>query len=193
QEGLNLIKAKLKLLKELGYIKDNCLTDKGKFARNLYGYELILSELHQEGIIEQLDEFNLAVLATAVVFEPRKNQKCPKISKRTQQISQICAEIILPIHRKESRYRIYPQSKSAYFHLTPSVEAWMRGASFDKILKFSDADEGELVRYLRMAIQILREIRENPTSSSELKQRISQTIRVINRDVVDAEKQLREG
>jgi hypothetical protein len=44
-----------------------------------------------------------------------------------------------------------------------------------------------------MAIQILREIRDNPVSSTLLKDRIKETIRMINRDVVDAEKQLRES
>lgn len=72
------------------------------------------------------------------------------------------------------------------------MEAWMRGSTFDKIIKFTDADEGELVRYFRMSIQILREIRDNPTSSPDLKMRVSETIRVINREVIDAEKQLRE-
>jgi len=44
-----------------------------------------------------------------------------------------------------------------------------------------------------MAVQVLRQIHDNPISSSLLKERIKETIRVINRDVVDAEKQLREG
>ncbi|MDD5044397.1 MAG: DEAD/DEAH box helicase [Candidatus Omnitrophica bacterium] len=191
-DGLNLIKSRLRLLKELGYIRDDELTEKGKFASNLYGYELILSELHDQGIIEQLDEFNLAVLSVSIAFEPRKAQKMPRISKPAQQIKRACEEIILPLHKRELRYRIYPQSKLPYFNLSPAIEAWVRGSTFDKTLKFTDVDEGELVRYFRMGIQILREIRDNPTSSTELKQRISETIRVINRDVIDAEKQLRE-
>ncbi|MCM8779677.1 MAG: DEAD/DEAH box helicase, partial [Candidatus Omnitrophica bacterium] len=110
-DGLGLIKAKLRLLREFGYIDKDQLTKKGKFASNLYGYELILSELQEQGMIEQLNEFNLAILAAAVAFEPRKNQKCPKISKDAQQIKRACEAIILSIHRKELRYRIYPQSK----------------------------------------------------------------------------------
>jgi superfamily II RNA helicase len=57
----------------------------------------------------------------------------------------------------------------------------------------TDTDEGEVVRYFRMAIQILREIRESAVCSQVLKERITETIRVMNRDVVDAEKQLRES
>jgi superfamily II RNA helicase len=73
------------------------------------------------------------------------------------------------------------------------MEAWLRGTNFSKILQFTDTDEGEVVRYLRMAIQILREINAAKVSSYTLKDKIKEIIRVINRDIVDAEKQLREG
>jgi hypothetical protein len=43
-----------------------------------------------------------------------------------------------------------------------------------------------------MAVQILREIKDAPISPS-LKQRIAKTVTYISRDVIDAEKQLREG
>ena len=57
----------------------------------------------------------------------------------------------------------------------------------------TDVDEGEIVRYFRMAVQILREINKAKVASPVLKSRIQETCRVINRDVIDAEKQLREG
>ena len=73
------------------------------------------------------------------------------------------------------------------------MEAWLRGTSFDKTLRFTDCDEGEVVRYFRMSVQVLREIASAPVASCLLKDKIKETIRVINRDIVDAEKQLREG
>jgi superfamily II RNA helicase len=73
------------------------------------------------------------------------------------------------------------------------MEAWLRGTSFDRVLRFADTDEGEVVRYFRMSVQVLREISEAKVASYILKDKIKETIRVINRDVVDAEKQLREG
>jgi len=193
REALRLIEAKLKLLKELGYIHDGALTQKGMFAKSVYGYELILSELYEENILEQLDEFGLGVIAAAVVFEPRKNQRLPIISKSAKKIKSVCEEIYDRIKHREQRYRIYPFSKLPYFHLSSTMEAWLRGTAFDKILRFTDTDEGEIVRYFRMSVQILREIQDAKVASHVLKQKISETIRVINRDVVDAEKQLREG
>jgi superfamily II RNA helicase len=70
---------------------------------------------------------------------------------------------------------------------------WMRGEKFQNILRLTDTDEGEVVRYFRMSIQILREMADSQASSYILRDRIKNAIRLINRDVVDAEKQLREG
>jgi len=193
QEALRLLESKLRLLKESGYIHGGTLTNKGQFAKSVYGYELILAELYEENILEQLDEFGLGIIAAAVVFEPRKNQHLPGLSKSARRIKNICEEIYAKIRHKEQRYRIYPFSKIPSFHLSGSMEAWLRGTQFDKILRFSDVDEGEVVRYFRMGVQILREINDAKVSSQVLREKVRETIRVINRDIVDAEKQLREG
>jgi len=193
KEALRLIEAKLKLLKESGYIHNDALTQKGQFAKSAYGYELILSELYVQNRLEQLDEFGLGIVAAAVVFEPRKNQHMPGLSKTSRKLKRICEEIYEEIKHKEQRYRIYPFSKQPYFHLSSSMEAWLRGTNFAKTLQFTDTDEGEVVRYFRMAVQILREVNDAKVSSHILREKIRETMRVINRDIVDAEKQLREG
>jgi superfamily II RNA helicase len=193
KEATRLIEAKLKLLKESGYIDKARLTPKGQFAKTVYGYELILSELYAQNLLERLDEFGLGVLCSAIVFEPRKNQRMVSISKASRKIKMLCEEIYSELKRKESRYRIYPLSKQPYFHLSNCTEAWLRGTNFSRILQLTDTDEGEVVRYFRMSIQILREINCAEVCSHVLKERIRETIRVMNRDIVDAEKQLREG
>jgi superfamily II RNA helicase len=193
KQALGLIGAKLKLLKESGYIHSGKLSKKGEFAKNVYGYELILAQLYQENILEQLDEFGLGILTSAVVFEPRKNQRLPSLSKATRKIKIVCEKIYEQILRKERACGIYPSSKMPYFHLSSSMEAWLRGTNFTKILQFGDTDEGEVVRYFRMSVQILREMSEENISSYVLREKIKETIRVINRDIIDAEKQLRES
>ncbi|MFA5345628.1 MAG: DEAD/DEAH box helicase [Candidatus Omnitrophota bacterium] len=194
KEALRLIEAKLKLLKDLNYINNGALTEKGEFAKNVYGYELILSELYEQHILEQLDEFGLGVIAVSAVFEPRKNQRIPSnLSRNTRQIKKMCEGIYDEVKHKEERFRIYPFSKLPYFHMSTAMEAWLRGTNFEKTLRLGDTDEGEVVRYFRMSVQVLREIADAKVSSYVLKDKIKETIRVINRDVVDAEKQLREG
>lgn len=192
KEALRLLEAKLKLLRECGYIHNGALTDKGQFAKTVYGYELILSELYERRILEQLDEFGLGVISSAVVFEPRKNQRAPLLSKNSRRIKAACEEVYEEINRKERRFRIYPLSKPPYFHLASCIEAWLRGTYFDKTLQLTDTDEGEVIRYFRMSVQVLREIKCAGVCSHLLKAKIKETIKTINRDIVDAERQLRK-
>ncbi|MFA6349850.1 MAG: DEAD/DEAH box helicase [Candidatus Omnitrophota bacterium] len=193
REALRLIEAKLNLLKEMGYINGKELTEKGQFAKTIYGYELILSELYNQGILEQLDEFGLGIVTCAAVFEPRKNQLSPHLNRNTAKLKRIADQIYKEIEVKERKFRIYPFSKPLYFNLSLAVEGWLRGTRFDKVLQMTDTDEGEVVRYFRMSVQILREISEAKVASLNMKERIAETIRVLNRDIIDAEKQLREG
>jgi superfamily II RNA helicase len=191
-EAMRLMDAKVRLLAEVGCIREGELTMKGHFAKAVYGYELLLGDLYGAKAFEQLDEISLGVLAVSTVFEPRKNQRLEGLSKSSRDIKDICDKCYEGIRRREIRYRIYPFSKPPYFHLARAMEGWLNGMKFDRVLQFTDTDEGELIRYFRMAIQILREAREAPISP-ELRDRIGKTIRYINRDVIDAEKQLREG
>ncbi len=194
KKAVALMRAKLDLLKQFGCIDNGELTEKGKFAKAVYGYELILSELYEENILEQLDEFGLGIMAAAIVFEPRKNQLLPhSLSKGARSLRHACERIHADIKDQERSLRVWPASKMPYFHLSAAMEAWLRGTDFNKTLSYTDTDEGELVRYFRMSVQILREIADAPISSYVLKDKVRETIRVINRDVVDAEKQLRES
>ncbi len=192
KEALRLMQAKLKLLKDLNYIKDSTLTQKGLFASSIYGYELVLSELNEAGLLEELDEFALGVLCVAAVFEPRKNQRLHgHLPKNARYLQEACEEIYAAIKDEERRYRIYPVSKRPYFHLAQTTQAWLAGTGFSKLTRLTDTDEGELIRYFRMAVQILREINSSHSTSPELKKKTAEVMRIINRDIVDAEKQLR--
>ncbi|MEW5758525.1 MAG: DEAD/DEAH box helicase [Candidatus Omnitrophota bacterium] len=191
KEALRLIEAKLRLLHDFGYIKNNEITDKGEFAKNVYGYELILSELYMQGYLEKFSNTELGIICSAVVFEPRKNQRLPRLSNNVKQIKTICEQLYAEIRYAEQKLKIYPYSKLPYFNLSPSIEAWISGENFQKTLQLGDTDEGEIIRYFRMSVQILREINKAKISSNSLKQKTSQTIQSLNRDIIDAEKQLR--
>jgi superfamily II RNA helicase len=191
KRALDLLSSKVKILKELGYIKEGHLTEKGDFASKVYGYEFSLSEPYEQGILEGLSEAELGIICLALVFEPRKGAARPKLSKRIKTLCDTTDDIVKHIQAREKKLKITPLSKNYYYHLSYCLEAWMNQERFDKILHYTDADEGEIIRYFRMAIQILREILDTPASTN-LKDKVHTAIKLINRDVIDAEKQLRE-
>ncbi|MFC1666474.1 DEAD/DEAH box helicase [Candidatus Omnitrophota bacterium] len=190
KKATDLLRSKVKILKELGYIKKNQLTEKGNFAGKIYGYELSLSEVYEKGILEKLSELELGILCTALVFEPRKRSILPELSKNVRSLRNTTDNVIDRIQRLEKKFDIRPLSKAYYFHLSPCIEAWMKKEDFDRILRYSDADEGEIIRYFRMAVQILREVLDAPTSL-EFKNKVKKVMQLINRDIIDAERQLR--
>ncbi|MCR4337880.1 MAG: DEAD/DEAH box helicase [Candidatus Omnitrophica bacterium] len=190
ERAVDLLRAKVNVLKELGHIRQGALTPKGVFASKVYGYELILSELYDQGILEKLSEKELGILSVAIVYEPRKGTQKPQLSQTADELESLTRKVKRFLHKAERRGGLQVLSKRCYFHLASAMEAWMRGEGFDEILQCADVDEGEIVRFFRMSIQILREIADTPISD-ELKGRIFQAIAKINHGVIDSEKQLR--
>jgi len=190
EKAIDLLRAKVKILKELGYIKENKITEKGIFASKVYGYELSLTELYEKGVFEHLTEKEIGFLCLALVFEPRRGLARPYLSKRIRGLQRMADDIVIPIERREKKLGIRPLSKNYSFDISPSLLGWMSGEDFEKILELSDSDEGEIIRYFRMTIQILREILDTPVSD-DLKSKVEKAIQLINRDIIDAEKQLR--
>jgi len=190
EKALQLMNRKVDLLKKMGYISSDKLTDKGIFAAKIYGYELPISELYDQGHLNDLSELDLAILLLAMVYEPRKNTKRPPLLKEARRMLDMTNHLMNGIHHMEKKYNINPPSKNFFFHLSAPLKAWMGREDFQNVLTLTDADEGELIRYLRMCIQIMREILDTQAPPS-LKQKVRDVIRLINRDIVNAENQLR--
>jgi superfamily II RNA helicase len=190
-KGVAAIERKLGLLKHMGYLNEETLTQKGEFASWMYGYELLLSEMLDEGYLETLDMVKLSVLLCALVFEPRKNQNYKELSPAMASVEKKAMYYARKIQAVELEHKVYPQIKSPHFHLTEALEAWIGGAGFQVLHRHTDVDEGEIIRYFRMVIQLLRQIKQAPQVSPRLRQTAGEAVERINRDLVDAEKQLR--
>ena len=111
---------------------------------------------------------------------------------RTFRLLACLAFILLLTACADTRY--YLQSVRGHLTMLQAarpIEAWTQGKDFDHICKLTNEDEGSLVRYIRMVIQLLREIANAPHASETLKAKARHARELIDRDVVDAEKQLR--
>ncbi len=191
QKGVAVIERKLGLLRELGHLDKETLTVKGQFASWMYGYELLLSEMLQDGTLETLNDVRLSCLLSALVFEPRKNQRMDELPHPLAGIEKKALQCLRRVHAKEAAHKIYPPTKLPHFHLGAALEAWMGGAPFHELGRHTDVDEGEIIRYFRMVIQLLRQLKQAPQVSDKLREIAKEAITKINRDLVDAEKQLR--
>ncbi|MFH1093789.1 MAG: DEAD/DEAH box helicase [Candidatus Omnitrophota bacterium] len=193
KNALELLEAKITLLKEMDYICEHRLSHKGMFASRVYGYELLLTELFATGVLESLSSVELNIVLVSLCFEPRKNQLYIDLPDEILQIQDKVLPLIKGIRRSERRSRIRPLSKKPYFNLGIAIRNWSQGLPLAKVRSETGADEGEIVRYFRMVIQILKQLRAIAFITQGFRDRINESLTMINRDEVDAEKQLREG
>ncbi|UCH95385.1 MAG: DEAD/DEAH box helicase [Candidatus Aminicenantes bacterium] len=187
---LEQMKARLTILKQLGYIHDYQLTEKGHFAKKIHGNELPLAELFGYGVLEDLTLNQIGALALAAVYAPRLKIKKPKYPGEIKTLESITSEVVRGIHRFEKKMRLSYLSKPFFYDLSVSLLDWMKNQSFQTIIERLRIDEGEVIRYYRMSIQVLREILETP-ADEKLKQKIRKAVELINRGVIDAEEQLK--
>ena len=184
--------SRLLLLKKNGFINDNLLTKKGHFARWMFGHELYMAELFKSGLLDRFSPHELCFAISCLVFEPRRGVEMPKKPpKHFQWIERELKHIYRKIHVDETVYDIEPHVPPPHPQMGFAVDAWVKGVDFDEIVEISRLDEGAIVRYLRMINQLLRQIVQAPYTSDSLRATARDARKLINRDVVDAERQLR--
>ncbi len=191
KEAFQLLKRKVLLLKEMDYITEDGISSKGILASKVYSFELQIGQLYESGFLDGLDELGLFKTICSLVYEPRKNEQKAQISKKTKRIKRDLKGFIEAIHREERKFQIYPISKRFYFDISEAARAWYEGYDFYKLYKFCYADEGEILRYFRMTIQVLKEVRSSEVIKAPLASTINNCLKKVNRGIINAENQLR--
>ncbi len=187
-----LVERRLKVLTTLGYLGKRGITPKGQFAIHISGYELQTTELYFAGIFHALNPHGINVLVNAIVHEARRGAFGHVPRKLLAHVRRRADKVIRNIHNLERHLGVPDPVRKLDFGLGPAVNAWSRGAEFVDLASHTRAAEGDLIRSLRMTIQILRQLRR-ATDDPELRDKLWDAERALNRGPVDAERQLRAG
>jgi superfamily II RNA helicase len=193
--GIQALKNKIALLKFLSYIdpQKHELTARGLFGCKIYGYELSVTELFMQGFFERSKHWQVSVMLTAMIFEPRKTQVPPHLSHEVLALKKLSTKISMDIENTERLFKVENRSKRFFFHLSEAMRAWMQGAPFEDLHNYTDVDEGEIIRNFRMTLQTLREMKNTPGCSEAFYETISECIQLIKRDEIDPESQFALG
>ena len=188
------IAARLKVLEELGYIEAQTLLPRGSTAGHLYGYEVQLTQLLFSGYFERLTEDEINCLMVAIVTEPRKDGYFkPLKDERLLEVLYAVGSEISFIQHLEVKHQVTEITPLLELRLCTAMLAWSRGCDFDKLERYARLDAGDFVRAFRLVIDQLRQIRRAMSGHTALVDKLNRCIGKINRDVVDAERQLRIG
>ncbi|MCX7846540.1 MAG: DEAD/DEAH box helicase [bacterium] len=192
REALERFIHRLDVLKESGCIRQGELTVRGDFARWMFGYELYLSELFERGLLDRFSAHELAFALSCLVYEPRRGVPQPRqipaqfgwVVRELERTHRVIAAL-------EDRHDIEPVAPPPHPQLGGALDVWLKGGGFERAVEVSAVDEGELVRYFRMIIQLLRQLAQAPHTSDKLRGSAREARELIDRGVVDAERQLR--
>ena len=188
------IKNRLDLLREIGYIDNNGLLPRGRIASQIYGYEIQTTELFFDGYFHRLEPDWINVLVTAIVFESKRDCWYNMMNKGIiNSIFREPSQKIKDIIEMETVLGIDTPLKPLDIKLSYAVFEWSKGCEFEDLVEYTDAPPGDLVRYFRLASDLLRQIKRVVSKDDILFNKINECISRINRDVVDAERQLRAG
>ncbi len=186
------ISTRLKLLERLGYMDKSELLPRGKVAMQIYGYEMQITQLLFAGCLEDLNEDYLNVLAMAIVHESKPDEAGKKLKdKSLTKILLNASKEINRIQVIEERCKVDELTPSMNAKLSSAMLAWSQGCEFDELQKYTNLSDGDLVRTFRSAIDLLRQTRRASVDHPALRDKLLRCIMKINRDVVDAERQLR--
>jgi superfamily II RNA helicase len=194
KEQRRILERHLEFLDELGYLEGDALTARGKIAKQINGYELQITELLFSGALENLPEKALAVVFVGLVFEERRRGETGFAPAKL--FGGLRSRVQSEIHAMAMRaaeHQLYASIKRPDWGLTPAVAKWMDGAEFEVLLEENDATPGDIVRNLRMAVQLMRQVRRAIDPSWDLRETLAATMEKMNRDVVDARRQLELG
>jgi superfamily II RNA helicase len=194
REQRRVIEAHLAFLDELGYLEGDRLTARGQVAKLINGFELQVTELLFRGVLENLPLDALAVVFVGLVYEERRHVEGGGPPARLW--GNLRTRVQREVHAVSARAAEHGLSaavKLPDWGLTQVVQAWMDERPFEELEDLTDATPGDVVRNLRMAIQLMRQARRAIHPDWDVHERLARCMEALNRDVVDARRQLELG
>ncbi|MDG5814945.1 DEAD/DEAH box helicase [Chitinispirillales bacterium ANBcel5] len=180
------VRNRIRFLKSAGFLDGIMLTEKGQLAAGVSGYEIQAAELFFSGSFEECSVEQLPVIMAALITEECRSKKNTPATPAHLKFK--AEKVIHKLRAKEIRHNISNPIREMDFSLAAPVFSWARGCDLKTLGTFG-VPEGDLVRVLRMVIQLLRTLRDR-VPDPEISDKMHDALVLVNRDVVDAQAQL---
>lgn len=194
ERQLDLLRRKLRFLSELGFRDDRGLTDRGAVAAKLSAYEIQFAECYFRGIFDDLTPRDLAAAFVGIIYEERKGETLEQsVPPAFTSVKRRIAEAIRHVKHAEVALRIPEGVKRPDFSLTNATFAWCDGSPMDALERHTTSSPGDVVRTFRVAVQCLRNMAAVLRRDAAFSARLTEAVALLNRDEVDAQRQLELG
>jgi superfamily II RNA helicase len=191
--GTQLIASRLNVLKRLHYLVDGKLSRKGTLCSVINGYELAVTEAYDGGWLFRCDPVDAAILFASMVYESRPADQASRPTRLLKGIRIPFAERMADVAECEAQEGIRFPTRGPDFGQAGPVERFAEGMDFEAVLDHTSLAPGDVVRLLRMTIQLLRQTAHALPRGDPCIPVLHEAKARIDRDVVDAKRQLELG
>jgi superfamily II RNA helicase len=130
----------------------------------------------------------------AIVFEARKGDASAHVDPSLlAEIKPLAERRIREFRRIEHETGLRELVKEPDFRMSSPTYLWANGEPLEKVRQVTSVSDGDLVRQFRMAIQLMRQVQGQIRDDRDLRARFGTAIELLNRDEVDAKRQLELG
>jgi ATP-dependent RNA helicase HelY len=174
------------VLTSLGYIADDMVTPHGRTLSRLYSEaDLLVAEVLRDGSWETLDAAELAAVASAVVYESRRDDDpSPKIPPGK------CREALQDLDRRWNTLRGVESDAGLTFLRQPDpgfawlAWRWAKGHSLDAVLRDTQLAPGDFVRWVKQLLDLLDQVTKAAPEDSRTAKTAREALGKLRRGVV---------
>ncbi len=181
------IRNRIKFLQTAGFLDGTELTKKGKLAAAVNGYEIQTAELYYKRSFDECSPQQICVVLASLITEDRKK----KLQLSDMKFDFKAKKVIRRLRQMEIKFNINNPIREMNFTYAAPVFLWANGGTLAE-LEAMGVPEGDIIRLLRMIIQLLRTLRQR-IDDPVISGRMHEALLLINRDVVDAQAELEVG
>jgi ATP-dependent RNA helicase HelY len=134
----------------------------GRILARIYGErDLLVAECLRRNVWNDLDAPALAAMASAIVYEPRRDEPNPPERflppGAFRPALQKTEELWASLDDLEVRHRL-PGSEALSTGLAPAIYDWARGVALARVLQNSELAAGDFVRWAKQTIDLLDQV-----------------------------------
>jgi superfamily II RNA helicase len=181
------IRNRIRFLQAAGFLDGMNLTQKGKLAAAVNGYEIQAAELYYSRSFDECSPQQLCVILASLITEERKR----KLQLGDMKFNFHAKKVIRKLRQMEVKFNINQPIREMNFSYAAPVFLWSNGGTLAE-LEALGVPEGDIIRLLRMVIQLLRTLRQK-LDDPVISDRMHEALLLINRGVVDAQAELEVG
>jgi len=187
------IQARLDVLREHSYLDDRGLTRKGQITAKINGYEIACTEAYESGLLGRCDAVEAAMLFASIAYEARPADECDPPVRGLRKILGPFRDRVAQFRDTERWAGVVNEVRLPEPLITGVAEAWAEGERFEVLESMCTMAPGDIVRIFRMTIQLLRQMFHAIPRGDPIQEVLKEAITRIDRDVVDAKRQLELG